>query len=212
MGQVITVSKVLEAADDNGICASQTPAGAGNLTINGALASGGVATMDTQRRVLITATGNESGKTFTLYGTNDDGASISEEVAGPNATTAASTFDFKTVTRVAIDAAAADAIIVGTNGVGSSRWIPANPYGGDSTLAIGVTITGTVNFTVEYTLTDDPCGIKAAISSAPKAWSLTALASKSADTDGQITFPVQAWRLTINSGTGTATARGAQQG
>ena len=34
----------LDAADDNGIAQSQTTAGAADLTLNGALVSGGVAT------------------------------------------------------------------------------------------------------------------------------------------------------------------------
>ena len=55
----------LDAADDNGIAQSQTTAGAADLTLNGALVSGGVATFDSPRQVIITSAGNDTGVTFT---------------------------------------------------------------------------------------------------------------------------------------------------
>ena len=166
MAQTITVSKVLAtAADADGISLSQTPLAAGNLTITGALASGGVATMDTQRRVLITAAGNEVSKTFTIYGTNKDGFAISESLTGPNATTTQSLLDYLTVTR---------------------------------------------NYTVQYTINDDPCGIADPAVSAVKTWDITALASQSTDIISSLAVPATAWRVTVNSGTGTVTVRGLQ--
>jgi hypothetical protein len=213
MAQTITVTKILAAADDDGVSASQTPSGAGNLTIAGALATGGVATLDTGRRVIITSAADDTARTFTIYGTNQDGAAQSEAVTGASGAAATSLLDFKTVTRVAVDAATAGAVKVGTNGVGATRWIAANPYGPLADLSIGTTVSGTVNYTVQYTLDADPFGFRSpTISAALKAWNVTALASKTADTDGQITFPVTAWRLQINSGAGTASARGIQQG
>ena len=56
----------LDAADDNGIAQSQTTAGAADLTLNGALVSGGVATFDSPRQVIITSGGNDTGVTFTI--------------------------------------------------------------------------------------------------------------------------------------------------
>ena len=211
MAQTITVSKVLAtAADADGISLSQTPLAAGNLTITGALASGGVATMDTQRRVLITAAGNEVSKTFTIYGTNKDGFAISESLTGPNATTTQSLLDYLTVTRVAVSAATAGAITVGTSGVGSSPWVPLNPWGIDYMTSLGATVSGTVNYTVQYTINDDPCGIADPAVSAVKTWDITALASQSTDIISSLAVPATAWRVTVNSGTGTVTVRGLQ--
>ncbi len=54
------------SGDDNGICASQTPSGAGNLTINGALASGGSVSF-----AVATAGAIEVGSGTGLYRTSD---------------------------------------------------------------------------------------------------------------------------------------------
>ena len=54
----------LTAADDNGISTSQTPSGAGNLTITGALAAAGVATLDIARRVAVYSGSNISTRTL----------------------------------------------------------------------------------------------------------------------------------------------------
>lgn len=103
------------AADADGVCASQTPGGAGNLTINGALASGGEVEFDAPRQVTITGTGNEAGKTFTITGTDETGAAASEAIAGPNNSTVTTTTYFATVTQIAVDAATAAAITVGSS-------------------------------------------------------------------------------------------------
>jgi len=222
----IYVSKTLAAADDNGICASQTPGAAGNMTINGVLASGGVATLDTQRIVLFTFAADETGTNFTVYGADDNGVSLQETVAG-TATTAVTTQSFKTVTRIAISAAAAGAIIVGTNGVGATPWQIISNAMTPTGLGIGITVSGTVDFTWQYTF-EDPSGTYPnpaaatsgyinpaqpnAITKFPTAWNLTALAAKSANTDSSRSSPIYAWRLQINSGTGTAQATVVQAG
>ena len=74
----------LAAADTNGKCTTQTPGGAFNLTINGALTTGGVATLVPARNVTITSGGSsETGKTFTVTGTATDGTAVTEAIAGP---------------------------------------------------------------------------------------------------------------------------------
>src|SRR6185437_3174379 len=116
----VTISKTLAAASANNIALSQSPAGAGNLTLNGAAVAAGVATLDTQRRVLITSAGTDTGITFTVYGGNQSGSAISETVAGGSLGIPVSTTqDFLTVTRVAASGASASTVTVGTSGVGS---------------------------------------------------------------------------------------------
>lgn len=100
-------------ADADGISTSQTPGAAGNLTITGALATTGVATLGYNRKVTITSAGNDSGRTFTITGTDEFGNAQTEDITGPNITTVTGTKDFLTVTQVAIDAASAGAITVG---------------------------------------------------------------------------------------------------
>jgi len=106
----------LAAADPNGICLTQTPGGAVNLTINGALQSGGVATLVPARNVTITSGGSsETGKTFTVTGTATDGTAVTEAIAGPGGSaTVSTTALFETVTQVAVDGATSGAVTVGS--------------------------------------------------------------------------------------------------
>ena len=61
------------AADTDGVCASQTPGSATNMTINGALADSGSVTFDQPRNLTIASAGDDSGKTFTVTGTDETG-------------------------------------------------------------------------------------------------------------------------------------------
>lgn len=121
--RIQSTSLTLAAADADGISTSQTPSGAGNLTITGALASGGVATMDIQRKVLFTFAADESAKTFVVTGTNQFGVAISETVTGTDST-AITILDYKTVSQISVSAALTGAVTVGTTTKASSVWIP----------------------------------------------------------------------------------------
>jgi hypothetical protein len=103
------------AADADGVCQSQTPAAGGvqNLTINGALASGGVATFVAARFITITSAGADGGRTFTVTGTDVNGNAQTESITGPATTTVTGTKYFRTVTQVSVDANTAGAITVG---------------------------------------------------------------------------------------------------
>ena len=103
------------AADADGVCQSQTPAGGGeqNLTINGALASGGVATFTAARLITITCAGADDGRTFTVTGTDVNGNAQTETIAGADTDTSTGTLYFRTVTQVTVDDDTAAAITVG---------------------------------------------------------------------------------------------------
>lgn len=113
--KAVFVEADTDAADPDGVAASQTPTEAGDLTINGAKASGGVATFGAARQVTITSAGNDAGRTFTVTGTDVNGDALTEAVTGANADTATSTKHFKTVTQIAVDAATAGAVTAGMN-------------------------------------------------------------------------------------------------
>ena len=198
----IIISVAFDAADADGICASQTPAGAGNLDVDGALATGGVATLcaaGLERQVLVTTVADESGKTLTIYGTNATGNAISESITGPNATTAATTKFFRTVTRVAVSAAFAGAVTVGTNGVGSSRPLSLDYNKAEFVVTYACDVSGTVNYDIEHTLDD----LNNSALAAPYWFDDTNLAGETTDQFGNITYPVRFSRVKINSGTGT---------
>jgi len=103
------------AADADGVCQSQTPAGGGeqNLTINGALASGGVATFTAARFITIACAGADDGRTFTITGTDVNGDAQTETIAGADTGTSTGTLYFRTVTQVTVDDDTAGAITVG---------------------------------------------------------------------------------------------------
>lgn len=214
MSTPTTLALTYSALDADGICASQSAAGAGNLTLDGALVSGGVAVLTDygfERAVVITSAGNDSAKTFTIYGLNSSGNPIQQAVTGANAGAATSTMLFYKVTRVAVSAATASTVTVGTNGVISSRWLQLDANLTPFSVGIGVVVSGTINFTVQYTydniqLLTAPSPTAPAVPVIPTAFNLTALASKTANTDSSITAPVTAVRLVANSGTAPASA------
>jgi hypothetical protein len=96
------------------VCASQTPSGAGNLTLAG---SASVITMDVPRNVTVVSTSDVSGKNFTFTGTDEHGVAMTETFAGPNNGTAVGKKAFKKITQVHIDAAAGGAVTCGSGNV-----------------------------------------------------------------------------------------------
>lgn len=202
----------LAAASANNIALSQTTAGAADLTLNGALVSGGVATLDVPRRVLITNVGNDSAITFTVYGTWMGGQTISETLQGTSGSTVATTVDFKTVTRIAVSGATSvSGVTVGTNGVAGSSWVRLDSWA-DAQTAIQCNATGTVNYTVQVTM-DDPNDPTNPVSIVNTTWlntndtdAITAIGDVFTNFDWTPTYA----RILLNSGTGTVSGKFAQ--
>lgn len=194
----VTLNRTLVAAVVGAISALQTTAGAGNLLINGTLASGGVATLDTQRTVGLTSAGNLSAVNFTITGTDQQGRVISEVLAGPNANTVSSVLNYKTVTSIAVSAAVGTNVTADTVGTGASQEIPVDIYTNQFNVTLSVDVTGAVNYTVQYTM-GNVFG-----SAGPFVWNT--VAGLLAQTTGQIVQLqqlVRAFRVLTNSGTGT---------
>jgi hypothetical protein len=218
----------LTAAVANGISVSQTPGAAGNLTITGSLASGGVATLSSTnakaRRVLVSDAGSDAAVVFTIVGTDRYGNPISETVTGvTSATPIATKQDFQTVTRVSTSAATTGAITVGTNTVGSTDWIIDNIMVTPFNIGVAVSISsGTATYTVEHTYDDPnaslPGTIEPASYSPPLAWPDATLVTKTANGETTLgygpnsTGVVFAHRLTITAGTGTVVMQSIQAG
>ena len=133
--------------DDNGICTAQTPAAAGALTIDGALAEtvngvsvyapsqSSVAATRNQawaRQIAVKSSGNDSGVNFTITGTDVNGKALSETITGPNAgtvyTAATLVGLFRSVTKVEISGAGTGNIEVGT-GAATGGVLYARPIG-----------------------------------------------------------------------------------
>jgi hypothetical protein len=184
-------------ADPNGLAESQTPAagGAQALTLNGALISGGTYTAaDHAHRIGVTPTGDESARTYTIVGTDQNGVATTEVLAGLNATITESVAYFKTVSSITVDANTAGALIAGTVDEVCTPDIPMD-WTAQIAANMSVDVTGTINFTIQESFTpiNDPTWTSLF-------WvSITALASKTADTTSTGTPGHTAMRVVINS-------------
>jgi len=198
----------MEAADPNGIFLSATPGGAGELAITGALATDGVATLDSHgwpRQVGITSAGDETGVTFTITGQIlKSGNYVTEVVAGLDTGVAVSVGHFYTVSSIVISGAGTGDIIIGTNGVGSTGWIPMDDRTDTFDVGIAVTVgAGTVNWTVQWT--QGNVWDRDALNSSLVAFTDSAISAKAVDVDQALPNRCRAVRLQINSGTDPAT-------
>lgn len=190
----------LATADADGIAQSQTPAGAGALTLNGALVTSGVAQLGVARRVLVTTVSDESAKTLTVTGTDWFGNTISETITGPVATTGYTDSDFLTVTSVTVSAAFTGAVTVGTNGIASSPPLILD-YMARPQVSLQVAVTGTVNWTVQQTL-DNSFNVD----TENIVWfdhPDTNMVAQTVQRQGNYAYVPFATRVTLNSGTGS---------
>ncbi len=204
----IVQTRQLAAGVNISVAQDQQLGAAGDLTLDGTLVVDGVAQLGSQRRVILESAGNISATNFTITGTDDSGAIISETLAGPNATTIPTELSFSTVTQIAADAAFATDVEIGTDDVGASQTVPLDQYQTPFNVSLGIVITGTVDVTVEFTF-DDVFGDFPG----PHSWvahpDLTGL---TADADATFISPVSACRLLTNSGDGEAVLRIIQAG
>ena len=122
LGRVYVWDVVPLTLQANGLSTTATPSGAGNLVLT---AGTGVTArarpdgtteyaLDVPRCVTVTAAGANAA-TFTIYGYDQYGQAMSQAIAAPSTSTVATTKAFKTVTRIAISAAAGSAITAGFN-------------------------------------------------------------------------------------------------
>ncbi len=94
-------------------------------------------------------------------------------------------------------------ITVSQTAAGSTNPIPMLLFVTPFNVGIGVKVTGTVNYTVQHTFDDVWAS---GYSAASGTWfNHASLAAQTANNDGNYAFPVTAIRLTVNSGSGTAT-------
>ena len=190
------------------------------LNVSGTVASttvygNPVVTLDTPRRVLLTPTGNESANTFTITGTMWSGDVVFEVLTGGNATATYSNLDFQTITQIVATNTAAGSLTFGTNGVASSQWVVFDDYA-PAAVAVQVTASGTVNYTVQQTVQELAQGGSLGTL---MPYQLTWLnigdpnaVSQTASVQTGYTFAPHRARVTLNSGTGTLSAVFAQYG
>lgn len=212
----ITETYTLVAAAATGIALSQAGTANTPLTINGTLAAGGIATLDSggaARRAIITSAGNDSAITFAITGRDRYGNLLTDTVAGTNAGTAVSNLDFVTVTKVVPSANTAANVTAGTNTTGSAPWhFPSReltPFSIMLAANIPVGTQATVEHTYDdpnlYAYTGYPYGsVNPNSAKPPVIFQNAGIKVATGQVEGSYDRPIFALRLTINSGTGTA--------
>jgi len=118
LGRVYIFDIVPATKSATAVCAAQAIAGAANATINGASASGGVATLDVARAVNVDSSGaGDTTQTVTVTGTDYWGQAQTETIALNGTTAVAGKKAFKTITNVAVSAALAGNLTVGSEDI-----------------------------------------------------------------------------------------------
>jgi hypothetical protein len=190
--------------DADGFAQTQTPLAAGNLTLNGALVSGGVGVAAAGQLVTITSVGNDSAKTFTVTGLDPDGTAITETITGANATTATGSRYFKSVSQIAVSAATADAVTAGvlkaSGGVSPTLEVSVGEDGSDYSPALFADI-GAGTYTVEMT-PDVATETYAAGYTNSASWiAITEFSAKTADVAALLTIPCHGLRMKVTTHT-----------
>jgi hypothetical protein len=114
LGRVYIFDIVPATLSATAVCAAQAVAAAGNATINGTSASGGVATFNCTRNVsIISSSASDTTQTVTVTGTDYWGQAQTSLLTINGTTTVNGLKGFKTITKVAVSAAFVGNLSVG---------------------------------------------------------------------------------------------------
>lgn len=186
--------------DPDGLATAQAVAGAGDLTLNGALISDSkwVASDGMARVITILSAGDDTGITFTVTGSYGNIAKT-EVITGANADTATGAVYMNTVTAITASGAAAGNVSAGIGEECVTNPVPVNHYNSDApTVSIEV-ITDTIDITVEETLSEIQDTSKTT-----EWYPVSALSNISVKTRADVTNHVYAVRGKVNNYTSGA--------
>ena len=217
--QVVTVGPIASGSA-NYYVTSVTPSSGQVLTL------AHTKSPDSARRVLATVGSEAAPRTIALTGTNSAGQTIQETIVIPasSAGTYQSAQDFLTISVTKAGGGAWTApMTLGTDGVASSPWQQVSQHITPVNIGINCVVTGTANYTVEYTNDDlepplptttngAPYGPMGPIPPIPTPFPNAVLDGLAVNGTGMIVQPIVAWRLTLNSGSGSVTATGIEAG
>lgn len=199
--QITTTS--FTGADGNGVALAQQLLAAGDLTLVSS-----TVTLTPPRYITLTSLGNLSGVLFSITGTAPNGSPQTEVLSGPNANTVTSTMTFATITAISTDGAVGTDVEAGYTQSGYSAWWPLDIYTPNQVTTISVNVSGTINYSVEYT-NEDP--FDNSIVQLPKAHPNASLTGATADQTEFTTTLMRAVRFKVNSGSGIARVTITQQ-
>jgi len=195
----ISFTRSQPAADADSVANEQLLNASGAITLDGVLVSGGVATLTVPAQ--LTVFSEESATVnFVVSGTAPGGGSQTETLAVSASGTVTGSLSFATVTGITASAATSATISVGNAVPGYTAWIPLDIYTPNQVTTISGKVSGTVNYSVEYT-NEDPFDLNIQQLAVPHpAASLTA--ATASETQFTTTL-MRAVRLKINSGDGS---------
>lgn len=156
--------------------------------------------------VSLASTANLSAINMTITGTDADGNAQTEVLAGPNNNTVTSVKYFVRVTTIsAASTLGANTMDVGFLAGACSKTLPLDRTAVTFNVGLMVDVSGTINYTVQYTLQD----VFAGSFPSTLTWLNNAapMASATADQASNYSAPVMATRFILTSYTSTATIR-----
>ncbi len=197
MQPIIVSVGPLQTASANAIVTSVTPTNGQSLTLTTSPYK-----TDTPRRVLVTYGAEGSARTLVLTGTDRYGTTQSETITVPTSgSTVASVLDYASITSIVSKSAFTNAITVGTNTVASSQWARMDGFAFPPINTTAV-VTGTVNYTLEFTLddTDSPYG---AVAPSAMTWQAGPISGATVTASAILSATPTFVRFTLNSGSGS---------
>ena len=143
------------AIDADGISVAAAVGNNANLVLGGALTSGGAVTFDEPRNITILSAGDDSSKSFTVTGTDEQGDAVTESITGANADTATGSTFFTTISQIAAVGNPAGAIRMQFNTVASANTTQYPDVPDDGILCVGggyvtYSVAGLSSMTVFY--------------------------------------------------------------
>lgn len=197
---------VSNAAVTNSVAASQTPSGAGNLTLTSSTVTFG---SSAAQKITLTSTANIASRTFVVTGTDVYDNALIESISGPNNNTVTTTNCFKSVTNISISGAAGGALTAGNSADAEGKMYVADSDANPFSIGLGCVISGSPTFTVQHTFDNT---IATGFVYGTSTWfNHSVIASKTTNQDGNYNFPVQAIKLTL-AAAGTVTMTILQSG
>ncbi len=205
----IPVTFTWPAASATSVAALQTFGTAGSLSLNGSqsqlLRPDSPATYinlnNIFRTITLTSTNNLSAVNFTVTGLNSSGSVASETIAGPTSNTVSTTGFFQTVTSITFDAAVT-AVSAGTGQTGQTGWFTYDMHCNNANLGISVSISGTINYSVQTTM-DNLNQTSSPVLFTP----ITAMTAATTNQTTNFISPIRFSNVKINSSTGAATLK-----
>ena len=121
---------------------------------SGTIYSTQTATLDNPRRIQILSTSTETGRVFTIVGTDWFGGIVTETITGVTTSAVSSKYSYKTVTSVSISTASAGNISIGTTAYADSAPISMDSWALPSIMC-QIDPTGTITTNIQIS-GDDP--------------------------------------------------------